>query len=252
MSQLILLEQTHHQNLKIDPERRAEHAADQRLMPVVVSEFQSCAIHFPLVITKNADSGAFLAAALFGFDEGENLFWREGRWDALYSPLNVQRQPFFVGNRDENMGSADSDFVLCFDAKSPCLTEADNGELLFESDGQPSAYLQQMQTTLGQLLAGESETARFIDKLIELDLLVPFSLDITFNNGQSHRVEGIYTVGEERLASLAADQVAALHAGGYLAIIYTMLVSLGQLYPLIERKNRMLEAAEGWFQAAEA
>ena len=248
MNNLIQLDAAQHQHLRIDTDRIARHAAEQRMMPIVISEFQNCAIHFPILISKNAESGAFVCTALFGFDQGENLFWKDGKWDALYTPLNIQRQPFFIGSKEDDNGD---DYVLCIDRNSPSVSD-NNGEKLFEDNRQPSAYLQKAQSTLRELLQGEAETKVFLDKLLELDLIAPLSLDITFNNQQSQRVDGAYTISEEKLAQLSDEQILSLHKAGYMGLIYTMFVSLGQLYPLIERKNHMLEHTADWFAAAEA
>ena len=47
-------------------------------MPVVVSEFPLLAVHYPILLSKDADTGAFYCGAMLGFDAGENLFLAEG------------------------------------------------------------------------------------------------------------------------------------------------------------------------------
>ena len=46
------------------------------------------------------------------------------------------------------------------------------------------------------------------------------------------------TIDEARLADLAADDIAGLHAQGYLGPAYTMLASLGHIYGMIDRRNQ--------------
>ena len=252
MSRLVLLERKHHQDLHVDTSKQHLHGADQTMMPVVLSEFQRCAIHFPIIFSKNVDTGAFVCTAVFGFEKGENLFWKEGAWDALYTPLNIQRQPFFLGNRNQHKDSTADDFVICIDQQSACLNNEKKGEAMFADSGESSAFLKQAQSTLGELLRGEAETKRFVEKMLELDLVKPLTLEITFKSGELQRVEGAYSVDDERLANLNDKQVLELHSAGYLGAIHTMFVSLGQLYPLIERKNTEIEAADSWFKSAES
>jgi len=40
------------------------------------------------------ETGRFEPSALLGFQPQENLFFVDGRWDAAYVPLQIQRQPF--------------------------------------------------------------------------------------------------------------------------------------------------------------
>ena len=253
MSELKMLDYQKHKHFRVDSNLLHQHIADQRMMPIVLSEFQSCAIHFPIVLSKNADTGAFVSVAIFGFEQGENLFWKNGTWDALYTPLNVQRQPFFIGNRGESEDeTSDQDYVLCIDESSKCLTESDDAHALFNAKGEPSSYLAKVQTSLKDLLSGEADTHKFTLKMLELDLLVPLTFDITFSNKETQRVDGAYTISEERLGKLSDEQILELYKSGYMGVIYTMFVSLGQLYPLIERKNQVLDGAGDWFKKANA
>ena len=67
-------------------------------------------------------------------------------------------------------------------------------------------------------------------------------LDVEFNDGTRHSLEGLYTINEERLTALNAGALEALHAKGHLASVFMMLASLPQLAALIERKNARLDA----------
>ena len=89
-------------------------------------------------------------------------------------------------------------------------------------------------------MQGEIENKALIDTLLALNLVQPLSLDVTFCNKQSSRLNGLYTVSEEKVAALDPEQIGRLHKAQQLKPIYTMINSLGQLYPLIERKNQQL------------
>jgi hypothetical protein len=65
-------------------------------------------------------------------------------------------------------------------------------------------------------------------------------LDIEFINGQSHSVNGMYTIDEEKLKALSSDNISELHRLDYLSYIYAMIASMGQLYALVQRKNSQL------------
>ena len=250
MSQLILLDPRIHRNLKVEPGKVAAHGAFERSVPVVLSEFQKLAVQYPIIITKNTETGQFVCVSIFGFEEAENLFWQDDAWNAIYVPLNVTRQPFFAGeNEPAEEGQEQDQFVVCIDVESDSVQET-GGEALFDEQGAATDYLQRMQSTLAQLLEGEAQTRKFIQKLTQLNLLTPMTLEITFVNDQSQRVAGAYTIDETRLEALSQEALFELHSLGYLHPIYTMIVSLGQLYPLIEKKNALLAQGSQWFKQA--
>ena len=229
MAKLVALDSEHHRGLRIDTGSIEQQGAALRMVPVMPDEFLKLAIDYPIALTKNAETGQFVCVALFGFAEGENLYWNDGAWQSLYTPLNIMRQPFFVGTGENGQP------LICIDEDSPCIGQS--GEALFEADGTGGAYLKKMQGVLGQLLAGEKQGAELVQQLQELQLIVPMRLEVTFASGDSQRIEGLYTVDEEKLQNLDGDTLQQLNAGGQLGHIYTMLTSLGHIYALIERRN---------------
>lgn len=246
MDQIQALSKTAHRDLRVVRDKADAISAEQRMIPMVVSEFIKAAAAMPVLLTKNAANGRFLTVALCGFEDGENLFWREGRWDGLYVPLNVARHPFFLGAPE-----GDGDYVLCVDAKADCLSRRD-GEALFDADGAETAYLRRTQAALRQLAVGERETLAFIDSLLEVGLLSDVALEITFANGEHCRMQGLYTIDEAKLDALPDAALLALRQKGYLPFIYAMIVSVAQIYALIERKNAALAKAQQWFAAGDA
>lgn len=247
MARITALSTTHHKNLKIQTELVEAQSAHARMIPLVLTEFQKAATQYPIVLTKNPETGGFAAVALLGFEDQENLFWKEGEWDGLYVPLNVSRQPFFIG-QDE---AAKDGLALCVDLDSPCCSE-DSGQPLFDDQGQAAPYLQNIQRAMGQLVDGEGQTKAFIDALAAHDLLTEVALDIQFANGEKQRVKGIYSVDEVKFNALNGDILIDLRDKGYLPSIYAMVISMCQIFGLIQRKNQMHEKAQQWFQEAQA
>lgn len=235
MSRLVALDNRVHRDLRVDQERVLAQGAQLHMVPVVLGEFPKLCVQYPIVLTKNADTGRFVCVCLFGFEKQENLFWRNGQWDAIYTPLQVLRQPFFVAAG----APAQGEFVLCVDAENDSLRR-DGGERIFDEQGNDTPYLQKTKAILAALLNGEEETQRFVDTLLALSLLQPMKFDIEYVNGQSRHVAGIYTVDEERMKSLAAEPLVELHARQYLGAIYTMIASVGHVYSLVNRKNVQL------------
>lgn len=241
---VVALHPTAHRQLRIDASIAAEQGADTHMFPVVLSEFAQLVVQYPILFSKNSDTGQFVCVTLMGLEQGENLFWQQGEFDALYLPLNIERQPFTVGIDEQQDNAA----VICVDTHHPSVAES--GEPLFTEDGQPSALLQDKQQALGQLIQGEQATQAFLDKLLALDLLVPLKLDITFENQDSAQINGMYSIDEEKLNALSAEQLAELQKAGYLQPIYTQLASVAQVYRLIDLKNRRNREVSPWFKAS--
>lgn len=127
MTNLVALDNKNHLTTRIDPDKAELHGTDLHLLPVVVSEFMQVALQYPIVITKNGDTGRFVFAAMLGFEAGENLFWQDGRWQGIYLPLQIRRQPFFVEarvgassevNSETSSEGTSDDYIICIDRKS--------------------------------------------------------------------------------------------------------------------------------------
>ena len=107
-----------------------------------------------------------------------------------------------------------------------------------------------MQSMLAQLIQGEKQTKEFIQKLLMQELLVPLSLDITFEDGHKSLIKGLYSVDEDKLAELESAVLIDLHNRGWLQAIHTQLASLGQIYALIDRRNKRQAEANPWFKSS--
>lgn len=235
MATFVALHKNLHQGLKVNTSQIESLGANERMVPVVMSEFLKLVVDYPIVFTKSADTGRFVCVALLGFEDKENLFWQENHWKSIYVPLNIQRQPFFIG---DDQGKT----IICLDTESSCLSK-EKGDALFTPQGDETLFLQQVKVRLAELVNSEQETKDFIHWLMELKLIIPLSLDITFANQQTQRVQGLYTIDEDKLAALDSTQLMDLHQRGYIKPIYTMIASLGQMYALIDKKNQRLTAS---------
>jgi len=244
MAELIAINPKLHATLRIQPDKAELHGRGIQLLPVVPAEFASVATQSPIVLTKNGQTGQFVSVAMLGFAPGENLWFADERWQGAYLPLQLQRQPFFLGQSGDN---GQGDYVLCLDPDSPAIMQqhsaTTNTEQLFQADGSDSAYLQHIKGVLAELLQGEQQQQQLVQALLAANLIQPLSLEITFANQQSTRLNGLYTIDQQKLAALDPATLVQLHQAGWLAPIYTMIASAAQLYPLIARKNQQLSLA---------
>jgi hypothetical protein len=243
MAELIAINPKLHAKLRLQPEKAEWHSRGIQLLPVVPAEFASIATQSPIVLTKNGQTGQFVSVAMLGFAPGENLWFSDESWQGTYLPLQLQRQPFFLGQADD---SGQGDYVLCINPESPAIAQEQHStatEALFQDDGSDSPYLQQIKGVLAELLQGEQQQQQLVQALLAANLIQPLSLEITFANQQSTRLNGLYTIDQQKLAALDAATLVKLHQAGWLAPIYTIIASAAQLYPLIARKNQQLAGA---------
>ncbi len=240
MTHLVALDPNQHRNLIIDTDAIEHHGALLNLIPIVPSEFSSACCEFPIVVTKNEETGQFGFAVMLGFEQGQNLFWEKQKWQGLYMPLQLQRQPFFIG--EANPESPNS-LPLCFDQSSPAIADShhsDNCQSIFDNDGVESEYFQQIKQCIAELLRGEEQAKQLLEFLVSRDMLQSMSLEVTFADGQSKRLNGLYTVNRESLGTLDEATCFELQNNGQLEAIYVMLASLNQIYRLIERRNTQM------------
>lgn len=235
MPTLVALNSHIHQGLGVNTEHVESQAGLLHMVPVVLTEFHKLSLQFPIVFTKNKDTGQFMCSTLFGLEQGENLFFNNDKWDSLYLPLQIRRQPFFIGKSEND----DDQPVICIDM-SLSATGTTSGEKLFDEQGNETDYLVKAKNILAELFEGEQATQLFINELLSLNLMQPMQLQITLVDGHIIRVEGLYSVDEDALNKLTAEQLFALHKKNYLHPIYTMITSIGHIYGLVDKKNKRI------------
>lgn len=196
-------------------------------------EFRRVQNEFPIVFQRNIESGQFTALVLMGLEEGENLFLEDGRWSARYRPLVLAIQPFLIG-RSANV---DEPSKIHLDLDHPRVGDPE-GLRLFDDDGSPSLYLEQIGEKLDHLDVGLRESVNFFDALERYNLLEPFALDVTLDDGSESRLVGYHLINEDRLRELEPSAVAELHRDGHLMPMFMALASLANMTDLVARKNR--------------
>jgi hypothetical protein len=244
---LVELSRSEHGGLRIRAELVEASAASQHLVPIVVSEFRKAATQYPIVFAKNTDTGRFAPYVLNGLGVEENLFWSGTELDVAYVPLNVRRQPFYVGT--DEAPNAPATNVLCIDLDNPCL-DAAGAKTILNPDGSDSAYLQEILAVLGELVAGKKPTELFIATVLSLDLLAPIFLDIVLDDGTPLQVQGLYGLDEEKFRQLPAEGILRLRQTGCLDLIYAALIASGQIFNLIRLKNRRIALSRAWHSDA--
>lgn len=234
MSQHQILTPEAHADLRIRAEVAAELGDGVSVALAVPAEFRRLACEYPLLFRRDGAGGSWTALALLGFEPGENLFIAGTRWDAACKPLSIAVQPFLIGRSADGAGPS----RVHIDMAHPRIATGGEGIRVFDDQGAPSPFLEEMIEMLGALDDGYRASADFFAAVDRYDLLEPFSMDVKLDSGTSHRLVGYHLVDEAKLAALEPGILAELHRDGHLEPLYMTLASQGNLGKLVRRKNR--------------
>jgi hypothetical protein len=150
----------------------------------------------------------------------------------------VRRFPFCL-SRLVLDGIAQAEKLVCID--SAYIDES--GVALFTADGVPSARWTERQQLLADYEADLELGAQMCAGLEKLDLLEPFTMQITEGARMQFQMQGMFRVNETKFIDLKAASHKALVRKGWAARVYAHLFSLNNFSRLHERAQA-LEAAE--------
>lgn len=234
----VLLDNVTHRHLRVRTERSAALGDARQSALALPAEFRQLQAHFPILfqlVDGDAGHAGFQPVALFGLEEGQNLFLTERGWDAPVVPMALQRDPFMIGR------APDDTLQLHIDLDSPRIVPAEQGELgtaLFMPHGGFSDYLDHVVQLMEHLHAQAQHLPVFIEALTRHQLLEPLTIDIEMPGGEQGRLSGLFTINEERLNALPGEALETLARDGHLLPIYMQIASLAQLPVLLERATR--------------
>lgn len=235
MTRHALLDNVTHRHLRVHTERSAARGDARQWALALPAEFRQLQAHFPIVFQLVEGDAGFQPVALFGLEEGQNLFLTNRGWDAPVMPMAMQRDPFLIGR------APDDSLQLHIDLDSPRIVRPEEGEVgtaLFMPHGGFSDYLDHVVRLMEHLHAQAQHLPVFIEALTRHQLLEPFVIDIETPDGEQGRLSGLFTIHEERLAALPGAALEALSREGHLLPIYMQIASLAQLPVLLERATK--------------
>ncbi len=222
MPQYELLDPQKHAHLRLRAGERKPHFAR-----IVLSEFTLAAASCPIMLTKDPETGDFLAIAVLSLKPGETpLKSTEERGG--FNPLSWQCHGFYT-----------SDDRIVIDRDNPRFSETE-GEPLFTGSLQPDDCLRQVQIGLGRLHAGDDATRAFIASLTELNLIEPVDVSLKFDDGEHLTLKGLYSVSLDALREIEDAVAIHLFRAGYLELAHVMAASLKQLGVLAYLRNQRL------------
>jgi len=218
-------------------------AKDVHLTPLAGSEFAIASRNYPIVFASNKDDQNkenFFPVAILSLIESKNFFVdAANRWlENAYIPAFIRRYPFMLA------GKADAEELsVCVDTESKMFNEF-LGTELFNDDGSVSPFLEDRIRFLNGFKGEMERTQQFVTKLVDSELLVKKTLEVTSANGQNARLQDFWMVDEEKFNKMNGDQLVKFHRKGFLSWIVIHLLSLNNLPPLLnnQMKNQPIAA----------
>ena len=231
MANPVQLDNVSHKDLKILPNRGTAYGDALGYVPVVLRELRQLAPSLPLLLRKKSSGKAFELVALLGFSPYENVFADANQWRGDTMPLALERLPFMIGYANDPMGGEPQP-VIHIDLDNPRVGTSD-GLPVFLPQGGNSPYLEHINSLLAEIMQGLPHTNRFINLLVAEDLLEAVSIKIQNPDGSSDELKGFYTINEDVLRNLNAEQLMRLHSQNYLELIYMLIASLGNIAKMV-------------------
>lgn len=227
---IVALSSEAHGHLRLNLSVGFGFAASTNAVPLTTVEFAEASKYYPIFFVRNPQ-GEAMPMAMLGLDNEENLFVdADGRWDAPYIPAFVRRYPFGPMDNDQP-----DTFTICVDDGAEMLSEA-MGDPLFTESGEPSERLSQIIELIGDYQGQAAITTAFVKRLETLGLLRETTATFDAPGGRRGAIPGLMVVDEEKLLQLDDATALELFRSGAMGIIYTHLVSLGNLPRLSERR----------------
>ena len=232
MAELIELTSKAHRDLKVVEESVFDVAARQHVINIRANEIAHAVTGFPIFFARDPNTGAFTVSIMTSFESSTNLFIRSGSWDATFSPSAMTTYPLFLMNSE----TSEQGYAVGFDDQNPAFSKV-SGRRLFEENGKPSLYLDEMTKALQAGAEADVQTRYFVEKLEELELFKAIDVLVSYADGKVQKIQGLNTVDEERLQAFPDDRIVELHKSGYMVPLHAMLISTFQLNALIRRQN---------------
>ena len=214
---------------------RLAFARETNSLLMAASELPMAALDYPCVFVQAGD--AHTLVAIVGLRDKENLMVdADGHWaEEHYVPAFVRRYPFVLA---EQPGT--DQMTLCLDEAFDGL-DTQQGEALFDANGQDTPYFQQLQQFLLSFHQDMNATSRFAQRLAELGLLVERSIECQIH-GERQTLNGFKVVDEAKLRALPPDTVQELFSSGVLGWVHAHLLSLNNVNKLGARLSQRLSA----------
>lgn len=201
-------------------------AAQSNAVPLTTQELFHAQRDYPVVFTNDPVP---MPLGVVGLQDRINLYvepdgsWRQG----AYVPAYIRRYPFLFSEQAESQ-----DLTLCIDEGSELL-EATTANPFFR-DGKPTEITQKALEFCLAYQRQHEATRDFGRTLAQVELLAARDATMKLPSGESIVVRGFKMIDETKFNQIPADTFLDWRAKGWIALIYSHLLSLGAWDRLVQ------------------
>jgi len=201
-------------------------AAQTNAVPLTTQELFHAQRDYPIVFTNEPVP---MPMGVVGLQDRVNLYvepdgsWRRG----AYVPAYVRRYPFLFSEQAESQ-----DLTLCVDEGSELL-EATTANPFFR-DGKPTEITQKALEFCLAYQRQHEATREFGRTLAQVELLAPKDATVKLPSGESIVVRGFKMIDEGKFNQIPQDTFLDWRSKGWIALIYSHLLSLGAWDRLVQ------------------
>ncbi len=240
MARYELLNNVAHKDLRVVTRFGRAFGDEIGMVPAYPTEYAELQREYPLFFRKDRDTGEWQSVALLGFEQKENLFVQDGRWNAAYLPGAVARGPFLIGFQEQHIdGELRNEPVIHVDLEHPRASFSE-GEPVFLPHGGRSPYLEHIITVLRGIRDGAEFGKTMFAALDSMGLIQPVGLDVQLDDKHRVNVSGLHGIDRERLGALDAESLHRLNQAGFLEGAYLVVASMHNVRRLMAEKQRRL------------
>lgn len=208
-------------------------ARERMIAGLVATELIDAIKTMPLAFTLHEQQTNLVALMGLG---GQNLFiGPRGEWLGQYIPAALRAWPFGLMQQGERR-------VVALDVDCEAVS-AEEGDVLFAENGEPSERLQKTVKFLQSFSDQEIVMSRALDAIRKAGLLAPWELTVTRGDGTPVNIGGLHQVDKQAFESLGDEAFLALRAAGALPVIYAHVFSQRNIAVLEELARRQSASA---------
>ena len=237
---LMPLNSQDHKNYRTRSIDSAPWLAKAHAIPLTVDEFVQAQRHYPIVFSTGDNP---LPLALMGLNEGVNTFVDDAGKvnEPVYIPAYIRRYPFMLAKLQQDA----TDLSLMFDPTSEAVGEFDEGERLFDDEGNKTAAVDRILEFCQHFEQSAQRTQAFLTELKNSDLLMDGEVAIQREGEDKPFVyRGFKMVDQEKLREVGAEKLAEWNKNGLLMLIHAHIYSLELMRTIFSRQAQQGKAPQ--------
>ena len=231
---LMPLNSRDHKNFSTRQIDKAPWLSKAHAIPLTVDEFVQAQRNFPIVFSTGENP---LPLALMGLNEGVNTFVdAEGKVnEPVYIPAYIRRYPFMLAK----LAPDATELSLMFDPTSPAVGEFEDGDRLFDDEGNKTAAVDRVLEFCEHFEQSAQRTQAFLNEIKNADLLMDGEVAIQREGEEKPFVyRGFKMVDQEKLRDVSVEKLTEWHKNGLLMLIHAHLYSLELMRTIFGRQTQ--------------